>query len=254
MNPEWNRIVVQKIALVLYVEPNKGKNLHQNRPFHGFVLNDEDVERDYIFSDGRILHTKGNMLFYLPKGSNYQVKHISGIAGCYAVNFDADVMDQPFEIQCKDPESLRKHFKTAAAEWQNNSAQSHLMAMELLYRIVRSAISDQQRPYFPNIKMQKLAPAIQRIHQSIADTPTVEQLAQLCGISTVYFRKLFAAQFGLSPKEYIIRRKMEWAGRLLASGEVSVTEAASLCGYAEPCHFSREFSKRFGVAPSRFDK
>ena len=71
-----------------FVPPEFGKTLHINRAYHGLVLNNPDIKRDYIFEDGKVLHTEGNTLFYLPKGSSYRVQRISGEGGCYAINFD----------------------------------------------------------------------------------------------------------------------------------------------------------------------
>jgi AraC-like DNA-binding protein len=71
-------------------------------------------------------------------------------------------------------------------------------------------------------------------------------------VSEVYLRKIFEKKFGVSPKEYMISLRMEYAKQLLSSGEVGVAEVAQMCGYAEPCHFSREFKKRFGISPKNY--
>ena len=36
------------------------------------------------------------------------------------------------------------------------------------------------------------------------------------------------------------------------SEQFSISEIAEMCGYAEPCHFSREFSKRIGTSPKGY--
>ncbi|MBE6591666.1 MAG: helix-turn-helix transcriptional regulator, partial [Ruminococcaceae bacterium] len=76
----------------------------------------------------------------------------------------------------------------------------------------------------------------------------------LCGVSEVYFRKLFLNSFGVSPKEYMIQKRMDYAKNLLKSGDFSISEIATLCGYTESCHFSREFSKREGISPNQYGK
>ena len=54
------------------------------------------------------------------------------------------------------------------------------------------------------------------------------------------FMLLSATPFGKNPKEYLIEKRMSYAKQLLSSGQFSVSEVAQLCGYFEPCHFSRE--------------
>ena len=67
-----------------------------------------------------------------------------------------------------------------------------------------------------------------------------------------YLRRLFCDRFGMGPKEYVIERRLSYAVRLLESGQFSVGEIAGMCGYAEPCHFSREFSRRYGMSPNEY--
>ncbi len=98
-----------------------------------------------------------------------------------------------------------------------------------------------------------ILPAIEEIERSFTEREiSVSRLAKLCGISEVYFRHLFLNAFGVSPKEYVIQKRMDYAKALLKSGDFSVTQVAALCGYAEPCHFSREFKERVGVSPNKY--
>ena len=109
-----NDIVISKIALAIYVPSKAGNPVHINRPFHGLVLNDADSEKDYYFSDGSVLSTKGGDLFYLPKGSSYTVNDLTS-GGCHAINFDATISDtKPFSTSVRNYESLLKEFKDAA--------------------------------------------------------------------------------------------------------------------------------------------
>ena len=81
---------------------------------------------------------------------------------------------------------------------------------------------------------------------------SVEKLSGLCGISVAYFRRLFTEKYGTSPKEYIINRRIEYAKKLLESKQFHVSEVAEMCGYSEPCHFSREFKKHVKISPAEF--
>ena len=58
MNEAWASAVIGNIALAVYVAAGKGKTAHENRPYHGFVLNDENGRKDYHFSDGSVMHTR----------------------------------------------------------------------------------------------------------------------------------------------------------------------------------------------------
>ena len=105
----------------------------------------------------------------------------------------------------------------------------------------------------PSERLGMIAPAVEELeHNFTSKELTVAHLAKLCGMSEVYFRKIFLCNFGISPKEYMIGKRMEYARQLLTLGEFEVSVIAEMCGYREPCHFSREFKKRFGVSPKSY--
>ena len=254
MNESWKHLALREIALALYVAANTGKHIHQNRPFHGLVLNDAEGKKDYLFDDGTVLHTEGHSLFYLPKGSSYQVKSIR-TGGCYAINFDADIEDAPFSFELPEQGRLLHHFRVAASAWKSGKSYAAAAAMRAVYDAVYQIGKYRDRQYLPNDKRALLAPAIEEIESGdFGRELHVRHLADLCSVSEVYFRRLFSDAYGISPKEYLIRRRIDYAKTLLRSGQFAVSEVARLSGYAEPCHFSREFTRRVGVSPVKFEE
>lgn len=254
MNEQWNTLVVKDVSFAMYVHAATGGRVHKNRPYHGFVLNDMGVERDYLFDDGYVLHTKGGDLFYLPKGSSYCVKG-SGYGGCYAINFQADIIDLPFTVDLRSTESLLRNFRAAADAWKSNDLTARALTMRAVYDAVYRVQKESQRRYVSGSQVMLISPAIDKINQSFNENDiSVSSLASMCGISEVYFRRLFLKAFGVSPKEYVIQKRIEYAKSLLCSESFSVMEVAALCGYSEPCHFSREFLKRVGISPSQYCK
>ena len=64
MLENWENAVVSHIGGALYVPVGYGKAVHTDRINHGFVLNEEGSIKDYVFSDGRVMRTEGQALFY----------------------------------------------------------------------------------------------------------------------------------------------------------------------------------------------
>ncbi len=252
MNDFWKNVTVTKISVAVYVAPNSGKHIHKNRPFHGLVLNDCNCVKDYVFDDGYVMRTERNALFYLPKGSSYHVEsHLIG--GCYAINFDSEILDNPFSVSFRNTESLLHNFKAACEAWKCKNDYADLLAMRALYDGIYQMQKEEQRQYSSGRHLSLISPAIREIDSSFTENElSVSHLAALCGISEVYLRRLFLNAFGISPKEYIIQKRIKYAKTLLSSGNFSVSEVGFLCGYAEPCHFSREFLKRVGVSPKQY--
>ena len=110
-------------------------------------------------------------------------------------------------------------------------------------------------PEYPKPAQQLIQSALDRISTGFTDNElTIQSLAESCGISGTYLRKIFADCLGMTPQEYIINRRLEYAGELLCSGQFSVLEVAQMCGYFEPCHFSGAFTKHTGVSPRAYTK
>lgn len=251
MRQEWGKVCITKVSLAIHVLPGTGKAVHKDRPYHGFVINCEGSEREYCFADGTVLRVDDSCLLYLPKGSGYHVKTLKS-GGCYAINFDAQIEDAPFAVKLKNPEKLRGRFRQAAEQWYADTPGARICAMGALYDILFQVLQEQSE-YTSWQSLDKLQPAIQMLDGSVGDPGvTVAALAKACGVSEVYFRKLFKSRFGVTPKEYIIQKRIGYARQLLRSGQFSVSQVALLCGYTEPCHFSRDFSARVGVSPNQY--
>lgn len=253
---KWERAVISDIALALHVPATSRRSVHTNRPYHGLVLNEIGSERDYYFSDGTVLHTKGQQLFYLPRGSTYKIANSKAITKntCYAINFSADLSDKPFVVSFRNPEPVEKLFKNAILVWKRQDAFCDVIIRKTLYEIILAASKEQQKKYTTVSTNALIAPALDMIRSEFTRNDiSVSELAKLCNISEAYLRKIFLNKYGVSPKEYIINMRMTYAKQLLALGEFPVGTVAVMCGYAEPAHFSREFTRRVGVAPSNFN-
>lgn len=82
----------------------------------------------------------------------------------------------------------------------------------------------------------------------------VRELAALCNVSEIYFRRLFKEYSGLSPTEYRIRRRLEKAKNYLAYDDLSVAEIAELLGFVDTAYFCKQFKAHTGVTPMGFQK
>ena len=67
------------------------------------------------------------------------------------------------------------------------------------------------------------------------------------------FYEAFKAVTGTTPKQYIKRLRLQEAHRQLSQGAQNVSGAAFDVGYNSVSQFSREFTRVFGVNPSRLD-
>ena len=77
-------------------------------------------------------------------------------------------------------------------------------------------------------------------------------LANLCNLSTVYFRKLFTEIMGASPISYVHELRIKKAKEMLRSDYGNIKDIAESLGYLNIYDFSRTFKKYKGVSPREF--
>jgi AraC-like DNA-binding protein len=80
---------------------------------------------------------------------------------------------------------------------------------------------------------------------------TVADLAQRSGMSVSSFHTHFKSITSMSPLQYQKMVRLQQARTLLKSRIRDVSSAAYEVGYTSTSQFSREYSRAFGVAPSR---
>lgn len=86
------------------------------------------------------------------------------------------------------------------------------------------------------------------------DTRSVRMpaLARSLGVAYSYFRREFRLRTGMSPRQYLLRIRMQRAQRLLGSSDDSLKQVAERLGFSSPFHLSSAFKAEFGIAPSRW--
>ncbi len=85
-------------------------------------------------------------------------------------------------------------------------------------------------------------------HQEI----DLEGAAGQAGISPFHFLRLFANVLGVTPHQYLVRSRLKHAARLLADGDLAVTEVAYDVGFADLSNFVRTFHRAAGNSPRAF--
>ncbi len=80
----------------------------------------------------------------------------------------------------------------------------------------------------------------------------IEDYAYLTGRSISTFRRDFKSKFNISPKKWLIEKRLEKATWLLKEKRDSVTSISLQVGYENAAHFSKVFQKKFNISPKQF--
>ena len=103
-----------------------------------------------------------------------------------------------------------------------------------------------------DVTFRRLCRARDRLASGIQEQITLELAAREACLSPFHFQRTFARVFGETPREFVTRLRMDAAQRLLAAGEMPVTEVCLEVGYSSLGTFSSRFAARTGLAPSEY--
>ncbi len=88
------------------------------------------------------------------------------------------------------------------------------------------------------------------IKNNISEEISLDDLAQVAGMSPYYFIRQFQQTTGMPPHQYLIYERMRMAKNLLSKTNLSILDIALEIGYSSSSSFSYAFRKAFGVTPS----
>ena len=82
-------------------------------------------------------------------------------------------------------------------------------------------------------------------------SPSIEKLALKLGISDRHLRRIFEAQFGVSPLQYLQTRRLLSAKQLLADTQLPITHIALMSGFASVRRFNAAFATHYKLNPTQ---
>lgn len=107
---------------------------------------------------------------------------------------------------------------------------------------------------FTEQKHPAICRAVRFIAEHFREPVNQEKIAEKAGLSVSRLNVLFRRDFGITPVQMLIRKRMEYARMLLADPMKTVTEVAQATGYSDMNYFVRAFRKRNGITPAAFRK
>lgn len=83
---------------------------------------------------------------------------------------------------------------------------------------------------------------------------TLEELAAMAHWDKFYFSHQFSSSYGISPINYLLRKRVEHSKHLLETTDYSITQIAESSGFSSQNYFSQIFKKTTGMSPRQFRK
>lgn len=213
-----------------------------------------------IDSHGTTLKVAQNQLTYMAKGLEYVV-HFHGTSpereDTVVIHFQMtdrrgrDILPAPEPMLCASnvDSALALSINAMVQECKNNIVCVPALHAEL-YKIL-ALICQKQKRRLARDKFACIRTGIQMLERD--SDLSIGAIADACGVTECYFRRLFQQYSGESPMQFRQRHRIERAKQLLLSDEqYTVGEVSQELGFSDVYHFSKTFKKHCGVSPTKF--
>jgi PAS domain S-box-containing protein len=98
---------------------------------------------------------------------------------------------------------------------------------------------------------ERLAIAVEHIQANFGAPLDVPDLARRAGVSVSQLERDFVSLFGLPPRGYLTKVRLEAALAML-DGDKPIVEIAHACGYGDQSAFTRRFHAAVGISPTEY--
>lgn len=139
------------------------------------------------------------------------------------------------------------------------------LSNEIFYTIAECIVNDQEKIFsqFKDLKAVReetngrllnfIYDSKNFIDSNFLENISLEQIAMESKLSQYHYIRLFKKIFKITPYQYIIFKKLDYAKMLLNSGE-PILEVAYKTGFSSPNNFSRAYKNYFGISPKNDSK
>ena len=238
----FDSLSFQVLSVGLYSHAD-GEFSVEGRPHAAFSSRLKGSGRFLI--DGKELEVEQGDIIFVPAGMPYKVEYFASesiVVHMLDCNYAAAE-----KIAVQDREKMETHFRRVLDTWQTYHSVN--CAKGEVYNILSHLEShtDFLSPEDDVLECVRYLEA----HYTETDL-TVERLCREGHISHSSLQRKFRQYFGMNPKQYIIKLRMNRALDLMTTGGFSIKRIAYCCGFEDEKYFSRVFKQTFGYSPARF--
>ncbi len=205
-----------------------------------------------------VTHDRAGVVRFLPRripDNTYRVDFVE-TSDCIDIFFDTE-SPLPSTILSKDfsdTPAIRRLFVSIYRTWSEKKPGYYNQCISFFYAIL-SELEKAQSLNSPRLHRTKIEKATEYIHGHYCDPDfDYPHLAELCGVSYTYFKKLFTGIYRTTPHAYIRTLQLQKACELLSTNRFSISRVAEQCGFANIYYFSKVFKDEMQMTPSEYAK
>ena len=127
---------------------------------------------------------------------------------------------------------------------------------KLMQELAAVTLSPQNRAQFRGLEREddRIAPVLEYIRRHYKKDLTIAVLAEKAGLHPMAFLRRFKRATGLTPRRYVLIRKIEQAKDHLLIDNIPFFQTAEELGFCDYSNFHRTFKKFTGMTPQAYYK
>lgn len=246
---DWNSLMhTHKCTELFYCVHGRGQFHTPDRTF--------DVKKDdLVIINADVEHAESSMashpLEYLVlgvQGLNFRFDSARGDDGYDVLNFEQNRDELLFYLQ-----SILREVDTQEFRYE-----------DMCQRILEILLIQVQR--FANVKICTSLPSAEKQHpanrncalirqyidEHFSEPITLDTLAQMVHINKYHLVRTFQKEYGITPINYLIERRLEESRFMLKNTNYSASQIVSLLGFSSSSYFSQCFRRRENMSPSQY--
>lgn len=203
-------------------------------------------------SGNTVLTVKTGDILYIPKNARYQQDTAEEtVIAVHFINNSYENETQPEVLTVENTAYVTQLFSELYDVWKEKKQGHQYLCLSIFYKLLHFLHGQQAaQSASSTIGEVKLDTALDFIHKHYRkEAICISELAKMCAVSETYFRKLFKSQYNVSPQQYIMNLKLDFAFHLLGSNLYTVNEVSQKSGFQDPKYFSRIFKQYYGYSP-----
>ncbi len=218
----------------------------------------DGVDARYTLKSGEILNAVSGDIVYTPIGSEYHVEMHNyrsrkiNTVGIYFHLTDRDGVPFLLGDRVRVFHVPDKSFKLLfnKVDIYSERPKADIGRMKAGFYDIISELSVRNR-YSEGEKFALISKGILCLEQEDSIL-SMEDIAAMCNMSEVYFRRLFKEYSGMTPLEYRTSRKIARAKQYLSFDDIPVSEIAKKLNFGTTAYFIKVFRDHTGETPLKY--
>ena len=224
------------------------------------ILYLDSCEAEYTLKNGEKLYASSGNLVYTPKGAEYFVK-FTPINGGSTVGVNMFMFMDGEEMALSDsvlifdtdfPKDLRRFEKLCSISSAAIASPGKMKS--IMYDVLTDIGQAERLKALSENRFSLIEKGISYLENDISGNLPISEIAAMCNVSEIYFRRLFKEYSGLSPVEFRIKSRLRKAKDFLKYDNLTIAEITERIGFSDTAYFAKLFKGRVGISPTEYRK